>query len=87
MTKYVGIARDKEGLEKAKQKIDSYYDMIKDMKNTNIHHYEIQNIVLLSKLVIESALERKESRGAHFRLDFQKMDDKNWKRNIIKRRI
>jgi L-aspartate oxidase len=87
MTKYVGIARDKEGLEKAKQKVDSYYEMIKDVKNTNIHHYEIQNVVLLSKLVIESALERKESRGAHFRRDFQKTDEKNWKRNIIKRRI
>lgn len=87
MTKYVGITRDKEGLEKAKQKVDTYYEIIKDMKNTNIRHYEIQNIVLLSKLVIESALERKESRGAHFRRDYQERDDKNWKRNIIKRKI
>ena len=33
------------------------------MKNTNIRHYEIQN-TCLSKLVIESALERKKARSS-----------------------
>ncbi|HOM03063.1 MAG TPA: L-aspartate oxidase [Acetivibrio sp.] len=87
MTQYVGIVREKEGLEKAKKKVDEYYELIKGMKNTSVSDFEIQNIVLISKLVIESALERKESRGAHFRLDYQKTDDENWKRNIIKRKF
>jgi L-aspartate oxidase len=87
MTRYVGIVRDREGLEKAKKKVDDYYELIKDMKNNSVSDFEMQNIVLVSKLVIEAALERKESRGAHFRLDYQKTDDENWKRNIIKRKI
>jgi L-aspartate oxidase len=87
MTEYAGIIRDKEGLLVAKEKIDCYSVHIENMKNICINDFELQNIVLLSKLVIEAAIEREESRGAHFRQDFQKTDDAKWKKNIIKRKI
>ena len=73
MTKYVGIIRDREGLLYAKDKINEHYNNIKNMGNINTEDFELQNIILLSKLVIESALEREESRGAHYRRDFQKL--------------
>jgi len=41
-------------------------------------------MLTVAKLVIDSALERKESRGAHYRSDFDKIDDVNWKRSITK---
>ena len=84
MTKYVGIIRDREGMLIAKDRIDEYYNSIYDMLNTSVEDFEIQNMVLLAKIVIEAALEREESRGAHYRADFQNTDDINWKRNIIK---
>ncbi len=84
MTEHVGIIRDEKGLTYARNKINNYYEQIKNMKNESIKDYELQNIVLLSKLVAESALERKESRGAHFRSDYGKTDDVNWHRNIIR---
>ncbi len=84
MTKNVGIVRNKEGLQAALEKISLVQAKIADMKNETIEECELQNIVLLSRLVIESALEREESRGAHFRSDFDKTDDENWKRHIIK---
>ena len=84
MTEKVGIIRDREGLLEAKRKIDNYVELLSDMKNETIRDFEIQNIALLSKLVIESALEREESRGAHYRSDFNKRDDVNWRRHIIK---
>lgn len=87
MTQYVGIIRNRDGLEIARKKIEDYYLMIKDMKNSSIVDFELQNIILLSKLVIEAAIEREESRGAHYRSDFQKTDDKKWKKNIIKRKF
>lgn len=87
MTKYVGIIRDKEGMIKAKGIVDEYYNSICEMANTSIEDFEIQNMVLLAKLVIDAAIEREESRGAHYRTDFQNTDDINWKRNIIKRKI
>jgi L-aspartate oxidase len=83
MTDYVGIVRDKKGLAHAKNKISEYYDGVKSLKNTSVKHFELQNILLLSKLVIESALKREESRGAHYRSDYNRTDDENWKKNII----
>ncbi len=92
MTKNVGIIRSREGLEKALGKIKSLTALMKDSTNNSINNtkdlndYELRNILLLSRLVVESALEREESRGAHYRADFSEKDDVNWKRHIIKRR-
>jgi L-aspartate oxidase len=33
--------------------------------------------------MIEAALRRQESRGAHFRIDFPIADDENWNRHIV----
>jgi L-aspartate oxidase len=41
------------------------------------------NLITLANLVILSALKREESRGAHYREDFPKRDDINWKKHII----
>ncbi|MEN8905320.1 MAG: L-aspartate oxidase [Clostridiales bacterium] len=84
MDKYVGIVRSQDGLSYAKNEIDKYYKMIINLENNSIAHFELQNIVLISRLVIESAMERKESRGVHYRSDFKKIDNKNWKRHIEK---
>lgn len=84
MTKHVGIIRNREGLELAKEKIMSLYKEIKDKENNSTKDFEVQNLILVSALVIQSAIEREESRGAHYRTDFNKTDDSNWKRNIIK---
>ncbi len=83
MTRYVGIIRDEKGLLNASNLINGYYEMIMNMDYSTIEDFELHNIVLLSKLVVESALERKESRGAHFRSDYSKTDDENWQKNII----
>jgi len=84
MTEHVGIVRNRDGLVEAKRQVGKYYDLIKSMRNDTLRDFEMQNIVLLASLVIDSALEREESRGAHYRSDFTKTDDVNWKRNIIK---
>ena len=84
MTYDVGIVRNRERLLVAKGKIDEYSNLLRNLKNENIKDFELQNMVLLSRLVIEAALEREESRGAHYRSDFDKTDDVRWKRNIIK---
>ena len=84
MTENVGIIRNREKLLYAQKMIWEYAQVLSEYKNETVKDYELQNIVLLSSLVIESALEREESRGAHYRSDFDKTDDSNWKKNIIK---
>jgi fumarate reductase (CoM/CoB) subunit A len=48
-----------------------------------IETLEIQNLVTVAEMVAKAALMREESRGAHFRRDFPKVDNKNWFSNII----
>ncbi len=43
---------------------------------------EIRNMVRTASLIIAAALERRESRGAHYRTDYPFRDDKNWLKNI-----
>lgn len=86
MTEYVGIVRDRTRLEKAKEKIFQYKKLLGNMKNESIADVELQNMVLLAELIVAGALEREESRGAHYRVDFPETDDEAWKKNIIRRK-
>jgi len=45
--------------------------------------YEVNNMVLVSKMIAESARLRTESRGLHQRLDYPHEDNINWLKNIV----
>ncbi|ENN95922.1 succinate dehydrogenase flavoprotein subunit [Methanocaldococcus villosus KIN24-T80] len=86
MWKYVSLIRNKEGLEKAKSEINEigkYLDEINTSSPLYLQKYfELKNMITVSKLVIDSALYRKESRGAHYREDYPETKDE-WRGNII----
>lgn len=84
MTKYVGIIRNEESLEKAAEIINGIKSDFKKLNGFSLTKLEVGNMILVASLVIEAALERKESRGAHFRSDYSETDNINWRRNIIK---
>jgi fumarate reductase (CoM/CoB) subunit A len=44
---------------------------------------EIENLVTVAEMVAKTAFMREESRGAHFRRDFPKTDNKKWFINIV----
>ena len=44
---------------------------------------EMENLLTFAELVIRSAKERKETRGAHFREDFPAQDDGNWLKHVV----
>jgi succinate dehydrogenase/fumarate reductase flavoprotein subunit len=48
-----------------------------------IEALEIENLVTLAEMVTKAALMRAESRGAHYRRDFPKTDNRNWFQNIV----
>ncbi|MEO0246182.1 MAG: succinate dehydrogenase/fumarate reductase flavoprotein subunit, partial [candidate division WOR-3 bacterium] len=92
MDKYVGVFRDKEGLETAIKKIREIKERIKNVKindkslyyNTDLTSYlELENMVDVAEVVAVSAFERKESRGAHARRDYPKRDDVNYLKHTI----
>lgn len=83
MVEKAGIVRDEKTLKEALQRLIEIECTIRHSKICTTKDMELSNIVMLSKFIVSSALERRESRGAHFRSDFPQTDNANWKRNIV----
>jgi succinate dehydrogenase / fumarate reductase flavoprotein subunit len=45
--------------------------------------WELKNMLLLAEAIVRCALARLESRGAHYRADSPKRDDKNWLKHTL----
>jgi len=76
MTEFVGVERDQEGLEKA-------YSRVKDIYTEYTMNGFLNNSLITSLLIIQSALTRKEHRGSHYRKDFPKLNKKLNSRSFI----
>ena len=48
-----------------------------------VESIQVENLLTLLEAIARSALMREESRGAHYRKDFPKTDNRNWLKNII----
>ncbi len=70
MWRNVGIRRDEAGLAAAATQVDFWdrYVSLREFSSTS--GWELQNMLLVARLMIESARARNESRGVHFRSDF-----------------
>jgi succinate dehydrogenase/fumarate reductase flavoprotein subunit len=47
---------------------------------------DLENQLTVARLLVESALAREESRGAHYRSDFPVRDDERWLQAVVVRR-
>ncbi|MHA2012016.1 MAG: FAD-binding protein [Candidatus Helarchaeota archaeon] len=87
MWEYCSILRSYNFLEEAKNKINLISQSIEDVNIKNISDilafYELKNMLITSKLIVKGAIFRKESRGAHYRSDFPKEDNINFKGNLF----
>ncbi len=92
MEENCGVFRTEEVLEEAvttvksiKEKLDkariSDYSTI--FNTARIEAFELENLVDIGLATVISALARKESRGAHSRMDFENRDDVNWMKHSL----
>jgi succinate dehydrogenase / fumarate reductase, flavoprotein subunit len=81
----VGIIRDAEKLLRAQQEVQRLKQAAKALYAQNIYELqsclEIRDMLKVAEAIILAALERKESRGAHYRSDYPHMDPA-WEKNI-----
>jgi len=86
MWDYVGLIRDEKKLQHAKahiKKIQKKADHVIAKNREDLQKcLELQQMVITAEAIIDSALVRRESRGAHFRTDYPKMKS-SWEKNIV----
>lgn len=71
----LGIVRNEEGLKRAMEQVCALEQEGAGSKEDDAFCAHRKNRILLAKAMIESALERKESRGAHYREDYPETKD------------
>ena len=82
-----GIVRNEKGLNEALEEIIS---LKKRSHNVHVGNYgeltsaiKLNNMLVVSEMVVRSALLRNESRGAHYRSDYPEENNKEWLKNIV----
>ena len=78
-----GIERNEDGLEYAVQQISFWCTYVIDKEFEDAGGWEVQNMLTASRLMCVAAKQRKESRGAHHRMDYPDRDDRHWHRHIL----
>jgi succinate dehydrogenase / fumarate reductase flavoprotein subunit len=87
MTEHVTVTRINKNLELADAKLRALSERLKKINlgdrtkwsNQTLNFArELDNMLILARVITLGALQRNESRGAHYKLDFPNRDDANW---------
>ncbi|BAQ59688.1 succinate dehydrogenase flavoprotein subunit [Geminocystis sp. NIES-3708] len=92
MTEHCGVFRTEEvmiegiaQIQQLKAKYSQIFldDKDKDWNTELIEALELQNIMMVGEIILTSALQRQESRGAHSREDYPSRDDHNFLQHTL----
>lgn len=92
MEDYCGVFRTQEVLDEGAKRVLELEQRLRDavirdhsriFNTARIDALELENLMDVSIATVVSAAARKESRGAHLRLDYPKRDDENWLKHTL----
>jgi L-aspartate oxidase len=86
MWRAAGVQRSGEGLREAARTIETWERYALSQQFKTADGWELQNMLIVSQVMIAAALRREESRGVHLRSDFPVQDDQHWKVRLSDRR-
>lgn len=85
MWRLVGVQRTEKRLAEALDDLRNYSRYVLEHAFDNIEGWELQNLLTTALMMTEAALERRESRGVHLRIDYPTADNA-WRRHLVFRR-
>jgi L-aspartate oxidase len=77
MSTYVGIVRTNLRLKRAWNRLDLLYEETEELFKQSVvsrELCELRNIINVGYLIMRQAMERKESRGLHYNIDYPKSE-------------
>tara|TARA_B100000963_G_scaffold14321_1_gene11016 strand:+ start:3073 stop:4653 length:1581 start_codon:yes stop_codon:yes gene_type:complete len=77
MNKFVGVDRNQSTL------VQAFIEFFRIERETKSLSAKLKDMLLVSKLITFAAMERRESRGTHYRSDYPFKDEKLLKRNVL----
>jgi succinate dehydrogenase / fumarate reductase flavoprotein subunit len=92
MSRHIGIFRTRGRLEEGRRRLVDLRRRAADIGVRDrsacfnmelVAALETLSVLNLAEAIVESALAREESRGAHYRLDFRERDDANWLKHSL----
>ncbi len=92
MFEKVGLFREEKQMKEALEKIRELKDRAKRIRisykgrryNLDLAcSLELEGMLLMAEVICCGAIERKESRGSHYRVDYRERDDENWLKHTL----
>ena len=79
MVRNMGIVRDRKRMLEARRDVEFWCRYVLPREFDDRSGWELQNLLTVARMMIDSAIAREESRGTHFRSDFPIKIDELWK--------